>query len=281
MRPLWRGLLLSLMVWPSATAVGAEMPPRRVASINLCTDQLAMLLAAPDQLVSVSYLSADPAISAMVAQAEGMHLNHGQAEEIALLAPDLVLAGRYTSQATVGMLQRLGMPVVIFDPENGFDDIRLNMRRMGVALGQQAKAEALITGMEAELADLAERAQSDLIAAPYYSGGYTAGGQSLAQDILTAAGLRNLSEVLGMRGGILSLEDLAFGRPDMVILGQSYTGHSRAQEMLSHPVLSRIIAATGISATTRPEWTCGTTLVTQAVAALLAAIAQGEKAPAP
>ncbi|MGA0716208.1 MAG: ABC transporter substrate-binding protein, partial [Gemmobacter sp.] len=32
----------------------AAAPPGRVVSINLCTDQLAMMLAAPGQLVSVS-----------------------------------------------------------------------------------------------------------------------------------------------------------------------------------------------------------------------------------
>src|SRR3546814_14947848 len=35
----------------------AEAAPKRVASLNLCTDQLLLLLAAPEQIVSVTHLS--------------------------------------------------------------------------------------------------------------------------------------------------------------------------------------------------------------------------------
>jgi iron complex transport system substrate-binding protein len=56
-------LCLSLAVLGGAAP--ADTAPRRVVSINLCTDQLAMMLAAPGQLVSVSDLAADPHSSAM------------------------------------------------------------------------------------------------------------------------------------------------------------------------------------------------------------------------
>ncbi|MEO0811096.1 MAG: hypothetical protein AAFW82_10790, partial [Pseudomonadota bacterium] len=39
------------------SANASDAAPRRVVSMNLCTDQLAMLLAAPGQLYSVSYLA--------------------------------------------------------------------------------------------------------------------------------------------------------------------------------------------------------------------------------
>ena len=48
----------------------ADPAPRRVVSINLCTDQLAMMLAAPGQLVSVSQLAGDPHSSAMAEAGE-------------------------------------------------------------------------------------------------------------------------------------------------------------------------------------------------------------------
>ena len=82
----------------------AETRPARVVSINLCTDQLAMLIADKDQLLSVSAIARDPQSSAMVKEAEGFPVNHGQAEEIFLQKPDLVLAGVYTTRATVGLL---------------------------------------------------------------------------------------------------------------------------------------------------------------------------------
>ena len=56
-------------------AVGiAAGPPDRVVSVNLCTDQLAMLLARPGQLISVSHLAADETISLMSAEAVGLRI---------------------------------------------------------------------------------------------------------------------------------------------------------------------------------------------------------------
>ena len=53
----------------AAPAVAVGRPPARVVSINLCTDQLALLLAAPGQLLSVSWLSQDPQSSMLAAAA--------------------------------------------------------------------------------------------------------------------------------------------------------------------------------------------------------------------
>ena len=53
---------LAALVWllAAATQYAAQAAPVRVASVNLCTDQLAMLLAAPGQLASVSAWAARP-----------------------------------------------------------------------------------------------------------------------------------------------------------------------------------------------------------------------------
>src|SRR5690606_1418517 len=77
--------------------------PQRVVSINVCTDQLALLLADEGQLESVSYLSQDPELSVMAAKARKMPVNYAQAEEVFLMKPDLVLAGTFSSRATVGL----------------------------------------------------------------------------------------------------------------------------------------------------------------------------------
>ena len=88
-----------------ALCIPAAAAPARVVSTNLCTDQLAMLLAAPGQLVSVSWLAADPRSSTMAAEAARYPANHGLAEEIFLLSPDLVLAGSYTARTAVDLHQ--------------------------------------------------------------------------------------------------------------------------------------------------------------------------------
>ncbi|PKP83954.1 MAG: ABC transporter substrate-binding protein, partial [Alphaproteobacteria bacterium HGW-Alphaproteobacteria-2] len=68
-------LLAALGSAPGAAA--DTPPPARVVSINVCTDQLAMLLAAPGQLLSVSHLARDPYSSAMAAEARAWPANRG------------------------------------------------------------------------------------------------------------------------------------------------------------------------------------------------------------
>src|SRR5690606_12598919 len=129
-----------------------EASPRRVVSMNLCTDQMAMLVAAPGQLFSVSHLAADPTSSVLASQAAHYAVNHGQAEEIFLMQPDLVLAGTYTDKATVDLLKSLGIQVEEFAPESSFDDIRDNLRRMGNLLGQRQRGEELVADLDRRLA---------------------------------------------------------------------------------------------------------------------------------
>src|SRR5690606_31042246 len=80
-----------LVAMLAAAALPAESAPQRVVSMNLCTDQIAMLLAAEGQLISVSDLAADPRMSSMADKAAAYHENHGRAEEIYLMRPDLVI----------------------------------------------------------------------------------------------------------------------------------------------------------------------------------------------
>lgn len=266
-------LLAGLWLAGMASGAAAERP-QRVVSMNLCTDQLAMLLAAPGQLISVSYLARDARSSAMADVAQGYKINHGLAEEIAFLRPDLVLAGRYTTRVTVDMLQRLGYRVEIFQPENTLDDIRINLLQMGHALGRRAEAGRMAEAMDRDIRSLRAAAESRPRpqTAVWYSSGYTAGGRSLGHDIVTSAGLQNIATKLGLgAGGILPLEALILSDADMVIRGASYQGHSRSEEMLRHPALEEMLAAPRLTAETRPEWTCGTPLTLSAIDDLRAA----------
>ena len=235
-------------------------PPQRVVSLNLCTDQLAMLLAAPGQLISVSRLASDPRSSAMSREAASWPRNAGQAEEIFLLNPDLVLAGRYTARATVSMLERLGIPVQRFDPASGLDEVPDRIAKMGEALGREAAATALIARFEADLLSLRYEVGAAR-AAIYQANGYTLGSGTMAADIMEAAGLRN---VMADRpgGGRLPLELLVIRAPDMLITSTPYPGASRSEEILSHPVLQAMALP---RANTGPDWICGTPYVLRAI----------------
>ena len=148
-----RAFLAALCLGVPAAAQAQDAAPRRVVSINLCTDQLAMMLAAPGQLHSVSMLATDPRSSAMVEEAQAYDINHALAEEVWLMQPDLVIAGSFSRRATVDMLRRLGVPVVVMDPAYSLAQVSDRLREMG------ARIEAML---DEERASLARRSWRDL-----------------------------------------------------------------------------------------------------------------------
>lgn len=255
----------AVLIWPWVGAF-ADPRPARVVSINLCTDQLAMLIADAGQLVSVSYLATDPRSSAMVELAQAYPANTGLAEEIYLMQPDLVLAGEYGSNATVDMLRRLNVPVLRFRQAYSLDDVRAGMIRMGEVLGQQDRAAGLVDRFDARLGDLRAEIATRPRAALYYANGYTVGDKSLAGQILARAGLDNLATDLGYAGGgVLPLELLAMHMPDAVVTGQPYPGASRSEEIMDHPVVSYLRRKSATASVADSDWVCGTPFVLDAI----------------
>ncbi|MBE2276347.1 MAG: ABC transporter substrate-binding protein [Rhodobacteraceae bacterium] len=252
-------------------AAETAQPPARVVSMNLCTDQLAMLLAAPGQLVSVSHMATDPLSSAMVEAAQAYRANHGQAEEVYMMRPDLVLAGTYTSVAAVDLLRQLGVPVVQLPPVNALSEVAPQIREVAVALGRAAEGEALAARFEAGLAALS----SDLppvSAALYYPNGYTAGEGTLADDVLGHTGFRNVGAEAGLTGGgTLPLERLVMAEPRLIVTSTPYPGASRSEEILAHPALAALRRTAGVAVTTDADWICGTPALLDAMAAMGAA----------
>jgi iron complex transport system substrate-binding protein len=252
----------------SGGAAADTTPPARVVSMNLCTDQLAMMLASPGQLISVSSIAADPIVSPMAEAAAAYPANHGGAEEIYLLAPDLVLAGVWSDPAVVSMLRRLGIRVEQFDTVQALDEVPDRIAQMGALLGQEAPAQTLIRQFETELAHLTGPANGPR-AAFYYPNGYTLGTGTLSHDILTTAGFTHIADELGRdSSGRLALELLAVAAPDLIIGTQTYSGASRSEEILRHPALRALIAA-GRGADSGPDWVCGTPHVITALAGLV------------
>lgn len=241
-------------------------PPARVVSMNLCTDQIAMLLAAPGQLVSVSDLAADPRMSPMADQAAAYPPNYGRAEEIYLMRPDLVIAGMFTSGPTVAMLRRLGVRVEVMPPAEDFSAIRDEIARIGGFLGREHQAAQLIADFDAGLAALTKDRTRGR-AALYYANGFTSGRATLAGAIVEAAGYANIAGDYGIEETtILPLELLVMAAPDRLITGAKWPGQSRSEAILDHPALAH--AAPGMAEVTDRDWVCGTPFVLKAIKAL-------------
>ena len=263
-----RGVLAGCLAVGLALPAGAEAP-RRVVSMNLCTDQLAMLLAAPEQLVSVSHLAQDPMSSAMADEAMAFPANRGMAEEILAFRPDLVLAGAWTHRQSVEMLRRVGVPVETFAPDSDIPGIRDSIRRMGEALGREDAAAAMIARFDADLAALDPSPPPRPRAALYAANGYSSGSASLSGQIVALGGFDNIADAAGLpSGGVLPLELLLLSDPDLLILDRHYRGHSRAEEILDHPALRAARQWIPAALASSPDWVCGTPYILRAASQL-------------
>lgn len=271
-RDLWRAVAVATALLAVATASRAQEAPRRVVSINLCTDRLALTLARPEQVVSVSRLSLDPDLSDVAEMAARLPVNDGRAEEIVPLAPDLVLAGSFTARSTVAILRRLGYRVEEFAPPRSFADIRADVERMGRLLGRGPQAASVIAAFDGRIAALRGTApRSDAPSAVVYHVGDRAEGRgTLADEILATAGWRNLAADLGIEdAGTLPLEVLVMNRPDAILVGSAEVAWSTpAQPNHRHPVFA---AALGADVTVLPDrWSiCGSTAVADVVEQLV------------
>ena len=261
-----------------ATGPALADAPARVVSMNLCTDQYALMLAAPGQLVSVSHVAADPLSSPMAAAAAGMHLNHGGAEQIYLLAPDLVLAHPWSDPTALALLRRLGLRVVQVPGVEHLADIPARLAEVGTLLGREEAAETLIRRFETDLAALGAAAPGPS-AVLYGANGYAIGDGALADELLTRAGFRNIAPEIGRSdSGRIALELLVLAAPDLIIRSQTFAGASRAEEILHHPALLALVAA-GSGIESSADWTCGTPRVVAALRDLVAARQAMEAAP--
>ena len=201
----------------AGVAARAE-PPRRIVSMNLCTDQMALLLAGPERIVSISFLGADPAESPLADLAAGIPVNHGLAEEVIAAKPDLVLAGRFTTGFAKTMLRRLKYPVVEVESPDTIAGIHATFAGLGKTLGAEARAAALLAEMDRRLASAAAPAGRYGSAIVFDANGFTVGRPGLADDVMSLTGLVNKAPELGIGAyGQVPLETMLAVRPDHII----------------------------------------------------------------
>ncbi len=249
-------------------AAHAGEKPVRIVSVNLCTDQLLMMLVKPDRIAALSRFARQPERSVMAAAAMKLPFTYGNAEDVVRLAPDLILAGTYTTRATLHLLRKLGQNIVEIAPARGFADIVKNIRRIAQAVGEMQKGDQMISALQNSLSKMNNKIMRHKpSAALLYTNSYTFGPGTLAHEIVSAGGFANLSQQLGIFGTTkLSLETLLLQPPDALILG--HTGparNDRAREVFHHPALRHLLAQIPSMILADRSWLCGTPYTLKAV----------------
>jgi iron complex transport system substrate-binding protein len=247
--------------------------PQRIVSLNQCTDILLLMLVEPERIASISFVTRQkqwtpPQFTDVV---RAIPTNRALAEEVIVLRPDLVVTGRYTGTQASALLRRLGVPVVEFEPESDFDDVRTNLRQMGEAVGETDRAEEIVAGFDAEIARLrAENATPRGVVADIGVNGWMSGEGVLTADALNLAGYRTLGQHLGIQGyGNLTLEQIVTATPDALAPLNAWTSPpSMATNAFRHPALRRLSQSVPVASIPERLTACGSPEVLKAAAIL-------------
>ena len=267
-------LLFVIYIFIHAATTHAAEPPSRVVSINLCSDQLLLMLARPEQIASVSRLSREPNSSFMAARAARYPVNDGKIEQLLAQDPDLILASEFSPRHLLSLLRQLGYRIETFPQSTDIDGIRNNIRRLAELLGERQRGEEIISEMDQRLDRVAARQPHKRPKAIFYQPrGYTSGGHTLQDQALTLAGWRNLAAELGIDGyGNVDLERLLRAGPDQFFTSAYAPGtDSLAQRRLGHPALQVVTRGRPFINIDYRFWICGGPMIADAVEALAAA----------
>lgn len=220
----------------------------RAASINLCTDQLLMLLADPQQIVALSNLSRDQAGSFYFEKAQAFAQIDPVAEDLLPLSPDIIITGPYTSRYTLALLDELGLRVETIPIANSVDDMLGNVERLGELIDQPARAQLIVSQVRERLAKIAVLVAADASqkaasrtprVAVYDPNGYTVGRETLRGELIELSGWTNVASEQGIENyGVLGLEQLIKLVPQALIESPySADTYSRGQMLAKHPAI--------------------------------------------
>lgn len=259
----------------SASIAVAETPaakPERIVSLNLCTDQLLLDLVPAARITGVSFLASDPTLSAEAERLMPFRKLKGTAEEVLSVNPDLIIAGEYTTGATVDLLRRLGRKVLVVPLASDFDGMRGTIRIIATAVGEKERGEEVISLFDERLRAARSTIPSQPTAIAYQVGSFVSGPGSLVDAALTAAGYHNLANDLALgAGGRLPLEQLVTSPPDLVVLANAADDFRTVlADNLRHPALDRLLQRRPSVHLPMPYWMCATPKIAEAVEILAA-----------
>ena len=229
----------------------------RIASLNLCADEYALLLARPGELVSVSRLSHDPQESRLFARARPIPPNRGELEGVVSRRPTVVLTMGGLGRSTAKLAGKLGIKTIELPSPTDIAGVERNLRAVANALGEPRRAEPFLR----KIAKLRRTAPQTAREALFLSGGgVSIGGWSPAAEWMALAGYR---QPPGLAEKV-SLEQLFAHSPPLLLRSNYRSGQmSSGQAWFDHPIVRRLEARTRM--VDGRAWTCAGPLMIREV----------------
>jgi iron complex transport system substrate-binding protein len=232
-------LMVATLALPGALSA-ANLP--RIVSMNVCSDQLLLTLADPEQILGLSRFSRDGWQSWAADRARRYPVLSGGAEDVLVAKPDIVVASLFDKRSTRELLKANGLHVAEFTVPRTLDEVKDQIREMGEVVQHPDRARAEIARLDAAIAR-ARQAATDkhYRVLPLSRRGWVSGRDSLVSSLLTETGLLNPAGELGVAfGGFASLEAIISLKPDFILVSEA---GDRAEDdgraFLLHPALER------------------------------------------
>lgn len=230
-------------------AGAAQAAPRRVASLNLCTDELLLSLAAPEQIASVTYLAQQPEEFPLWRQARAYPKNDGSLMSVVRYRPDMVITMGGGGRDSARIAQRLGIRVLNLPYPQNLQDMESMILRVAHMLDRDPAGMAIVARIE-QLKSGRPPARTDSIWLG--GGGLTLTANGLGAQWMALAGLRQRA----VPGDRVTLEYLVVDPPAVLLRSDYRSGQYSADERwLAHPLVQRAKTARTIRTDGRP-WTC-------------------------
>jgi iron complex transport system substrate-binding protein len=239
--------LSAISVALAAAPLGAA--PQRVASLNLCTDELVLLLAAPEQIASVTHLAQQERETPLWRAARRHARNDGSLLSVAPLRPDLIVTMGGGARDRLRIAGRLGIRTIDLPFAQSLGDVAQSVARLARALGREAQGIRLLRHMAATIRGAPAAARDAIWLG---GGGRTVAATGIEAQWMRLAGLRQRA----MQGDRVPLETLIVAPPAILLRSDYRAGqYSHQQRWLSHPAARRAGGARVVTTDGR-LWTC-------------------------
>ena len=198
--------------------VTIENPPERIVSLSPANSEILFALGLDEKIVGVTEYCTYPEAALSKEKIGGFSTVN--IEKVSVLNPDLIVAADGNSEETVAHLRELGFTVITINADTidtTLDDILL----LGKATGADDEAEALVSSMKEDLAEIAEKTSAEekptILHCMWTDPLWVSGSATFQDEMITAAGGVNAAADEG--GWVaLTMEKFLTMNPDIIVV---------------------------------------------------------------
>ena len=194
---------------------------QRIVSLAPSLTDIVYALGAQNELVGITDFTDYPPQAAHEKTSVGSIVNPSL-ERIVALHPDVVLAlPAFNGSDTIAALQRLNLPVVLFNTTN-LKDIYRNISTVGRIVGREREAASLVASLSAREGAVRKESEArkkpGLLVVVTVSPLITAGRSAFITEMISAAGGRSVTEDAAQDWLQMDVESILPRKPDYILL---------------------------------------------------------------